>query len=81
MPITYRPYQPDQPMLLPPDLQEWVPPGHLAHHVSDVVDALDLTAFYAPYEGDGRRNAPYPDFRNSIRFSPNFVGFRPASVM
>ena len=54
-----RPYQPDQPLLLPPDLQEWVPPGHLAHHVSDVVDALDLTAFYSPYEGDGRRNAPY----------------------
>ena len=23
----------------------------------------------------------YPDFRNSIRFSTNFVGFRPASVM
>ena len=56
---TFRAYQPEQPMLLPPDLQEWVPPGHLAHHVSDVVDALDLTAFYAPYEGDGRRNAPY----------------------
>ena len=55
---TFRGYQPDQPLLLPPDLQEWVPPGHLAHHVSDVVDALDLTAFYAPYEGDGRRNAP-----------------------
>ena len=35
MPTTYRPYQPDQPLLLPPDLQEWVPPGHLAHHVSD----------------------------------------------
>ena len=56
---TFRAYQPDQPLLLPPDLQEWVPPGHLAHHVSDVVDALDLTAFYAPDEGDGRRNAPY----------------------
>ena len=28
--------------------------GHLAHHVSDLVDDLDLTAFYAPYEGDGR---------------------------
>ena len=53
MPTTYRRYQPDQPLLLPPDLQEWVPPGHLAHHVSDVVDALDLTSFYAPYEGDG----------------------------
>ena len=59
MPTTFRAYQPDQPLLLPPDLQEWVPPGHLAHHVSDVVDALDLTAFYAPYEGDARRNAPY----------------------
>ena len=59
MPTTFRAYQPDQPLLLPPDLQELVPPGHLAHHVSDVVDALDLTAFYAPYEGDGRRNAPY----------------------
>ena len=59
MPTTFGAYQPDQPLLLPPDLQEWVPPGHLAHHVSDVVDALDLTAFYAPYEGDGRRNAPY----------------------
>ena len=47
------------PCFCPPDLQEWVPPGHLAHHVSDVVDALDLTAFYAPYVGDGRRNAPY----------------------
>ena len=51
--LTYRRYQPNQPLLLPPDLQEWVPPGHLAHHVSDVVDALDLAAFYAPYEGDG----------------------------
>ena len=27
--------------------------------VSDLVDGLDLTAFYALYEGDGRRNAPY----------------------
>ena len=36
-----------------------MPEGHLAHHISDLVDDLDLTAFYAPYEGDGRRNAPY----------------------
>ena len=33
--------------------------GTLAHHVSDLVDALDLSPFYAPYEGDGRRNSPY----------------------
>ena len=50
---------PDQSLLLPPDVREWLPEGHLAHHVSDLVDGLDLTAFYALYEGDGRRNAPY----------------------
>ena len=59
MPTTFRPYQPDQLLLLSPDVREWLPSGHLAHHVSDLVDALDLSAFYAPYEGDGRRNAPY----------------------
>ena len=59
MGTTFRPYQPDQILMLPPDLREWVPEGHLAHHVSDLVDAVDLRAFYAPYEGDGRRNAPY----------------------
>ena len=40
-------------------LAEWLPEGHSAHHVSDLVDGVDLTAFYAPYTGDGRRNAPY----------------------
>ena len=33
--------------------------GHLAHHVSDLVDSLELSTFYAPYKGDGRRNSPY----------------------
>ena len=59
MPTTFRPYQPEQLLLLSPDLREWLAPGHLAHHVSDLVDALGLSAFYAPYEGDGRRNAPH----------------------
>ena len=55
MSTTFRPYVPDQSLLLPPDVREWLPEGHLAHHVSDLVDGLDLTAFYALYEGDGRR--------------------------
>ena len=45
-------------LLLPPDVRECCP-GPLGARVSDLVDGLDLTAFYAPYEGDGRRNAPY----------------------
>ena len=59
MSTTFRPYAPDQMLLLPSDLRAWLPEGHLAHHVSDLVDGLDLTAFYAPYAEDGRRNAPY----------------------
>ena len=57
MATTFRPYEPDQMLLLAPDVRDWLPEGHFAHHVSDLVDGLDLTAFYAPYEGDGRRNA------------------------
>ena len=59
MSTTFRPYQPDQMLLLAPDLQEWLPAGHLAHHVSDLVNSLELGAFYSRYEGDGRRNSPY----------------------
>ena len=59
MPTTFRPYDPDQMLLLAPSLRDWLPEGHLADHVSDLVEGLDLTAFYAPYEGDGRRKSPY----------------------
>ena len=59
MPTSFRPYAPDQDLLLPPSLGDWLPEGHLAYFISDVVEELDLTAFYAPYEGDGRRKSPY----------------------
>ena len=41
---TFRPYQPDQLLLLPPSIQEWLPEGDLARFVSEVVDELDLAA-------------------------------------
>ena len=59
MPTRFRPYQPKQLLMLPPDLGEWVPEGHLAHQVSELVDGLELGAFYRRYEEDGRRNSPY----------------------
>jgi transposase/IS5 family transposase len=59
MPTTFRPYTPEQSLLLPPSPRDWLPEGHLAYFLSDTVDALDLKAFYEPYEGDGRRNSPY----------------------
>jgi transposase len=59
MPTTFRPYAPDQDLLLPESLQEWLPADHVAYFISEVVEELDLRAFYAPYEGDGRRKMPY----------------------
>jgi len=56
----FRPYSPDQQLLLPPDLRDWVPEGHLSHYVSDVVDQLDLSAITGEYEkGDPRGGMPY----------------------
>jgi transposase len=59
MPTSYRPYEPDQVMLLPASLQDWLPKGHLAYFINDTVDALDLRAFYARYAGGGSRNQPF----------------------
>ena len=57
--MSYRPYEPQQEMLLPASLQDWLPKGHLAYFIGDTVDALDLKAFYARYEGGGSRNQPF----------------------
>ena len=46
---TFRPYEPDQMLLLPPSLSDWVPEDHLARFVSDVVDMLDLSAIEDTY--------------------------------
>jgi len=55
---SFRPYEPDQMLLLPPSLGDWVPENHLARFVSDVVDELDLTAIEATY-AEERGYPPY----------------------
>ena len=59
MPTSYQPYAPDQDLLLPQSLHEWLPASHLAHYISDTIDALDLSAFFKRYEGGGARNQPF----------------------
>ena len=56
---TYLPYDPDQQLLLPAALQEWLPDHHLAYFISDVVDQLDLSSITARYEGERRGGPPY----------------------
>jgi transposase len=57
---TFRSYDMNQRLLLPPDLREWLRPDHLALYVSDVVESLDLSEILKVYEeGDGRGRPPY----------------------
>ena len=56
---TYRPYVPEQDLLLPPSLRDWLPEDHLAFFVSDLVDQLDLSAITAVYEDEERGYPPY----------------------
>ena len=56
---TYRPWNVDQALLLPPSVQELVPAGHLAHFVRDLVrDSLDLSAILDDYPEE-RGYPPY----------------------
>lgn len=56
---SYRPYFPDEELLLPPSLRDWLPEDHLAYFVSDVVDNVDLTAMDAVYGNEKRGQPPY----------------------
>jgi transposase len=49
----------DQELLLPPSLREWLADDHLAWFVLEVVDELDLTAFYGAYRRDGHGRAAH----------------------
>ena len=59
MAINVRGGDRDQQFLMPPSVADWLPDGHLAWFVVDVVAELDLTAFYADYREDGRGGAAY----------------------
>jgi transposase len=57
----FRQYEPDQLLLLPPDLREWLPEDHLVWFLSDLVDNLDLSAIMRCYEsGTGGQPAYHP---------------------
>src|SRR5277367_763607 len=59
MPKGYRSYLPEQDLLLPPSLRDWLPENHLVYFVSDVVEQLDLSGIHAVYEKELRGYPPY----------------------
>jgi transposase len=66
---TFKSCDRKQMLLLPPSLLDWLPEGHLAHFILDVVEQLDLSKIYASYKGDGRGQPPYePSMMTALLF-------------
>ena len=56
---TFRVFDPDQGLLLPPSLDDWLPGEHLARFIAELVDEhLDLSRIRAAYT-EGRGGPPY----------------------
>ena len=58
-PAKFRPYEVNQPYLLPPDLKDWLPEGDLVYFIQDIVEQLDLTPMYKKYDGRLGGRPPY----------------------
>jgi transposase len=50
----------DTPLLLPPNLRDWVPGDHLVHFILDAVEALDLRRVRVNTRGTGSEQYPPP---------------------
>lgn len=56
---TFRAWRLDEPLLLPPSVEDFVPPDHLSRFVVSLVrESLDLRAIYAAYSGE-KGQPPY----------------------
>ena len=69
---SFRKYDPKQSVLLPPNLNEWLPEDHLARIVAEVVDHLDLEPLLATY-----RNAEggFPAFDPRMQLKVLLYGY------
>ncbi len=48
----------DTPLILPPNLRDWVPAGHLAHFILDAVEEMDLRQVRVNERGTGSEQYP-----------------------
>jgi len=56
----FRDWNPDQPFLLPPSLQEWLPEDHPVYMMLDILEELDVSAIEEKYRRkDSRGTRPY----------------------
>ena len=58
MAARFVPIDRDTPLLLPPNLRDWVPANHLVHFILDAVASLDLTQVRGNTRGTGSEQYP-----------------------
>jgi transposase len=64
---TFRQVDRDTLYLLPPSMDDWLPEGHLARFVVDIVGQLDLTVIKSAYSGRGSK-AHHPEMLLALLF-------------
>jgi transposase len=55
----FKPYQPNQLLLLPPDMRDWLPENDLVYFIMDVLNHLDLSVIYNSYDGTKGGQPPF----------------------
>jgi transposase len=71
----FKPYQPNQLLLLPPDMRQWLPEDDLSYFIMDVVNELDLSAIYQSYDSSRGGQAPFaPKMMTSLLLYAYCVG-------
>lgn len=68
----FKPYEPDKPLMLPPNIRTWLPEDHLALFISDMVDSLDLSEITEDYD---RRQGGQPAYHPAMMLKLLFYGY------
>jgi transposase len=71
----FKPYQPNQLLLLQPDMRQWLPEDDLSYFIMDVVNELDLSAIYQSYDSSKGGQPPFaPKMMTSLLLYAYCVG-------
>lgn len=54
--------------LMPPSIEDWLPQGHLARFIVEIVDALVLSSILKSYSGIGGKSAYHPKMLTALLF-------------
>jgi len=63
----FRDYNPDQLMLFPTDLKQWLPEDDLVYFLIDVVDELDLQPIYREYNHHRAGSNSFATIHNALK--------------